>query len=179
MHFGADAVPDKLPYHRKTVLLDQALHRVANIAEPVSRPHLFNRAVERFLCHVQQLLHFRLDPTHWNRNCRIRVVPIDFHSEVDRYDVAFLQLPLRRRNPVNDFAVHRRTENTGVTPVPFERRLARFARDEPPGFFLEVHRRHSRPYKFPQSLQHLVNNQSRAVHLFELIGAAQMNRHVS
>jgi len=24
-----------------------------------------------------------------------------------------------------------------------------------------------------------VNNQSRAVHLFELIGAAQMNRHVS
>src|SRR5579859_1961178 len=179
VHSRTDAVPDKFANHRKTVLFDQALHRVTNIAEPVSRAHLVNRTVERFLGHVQELLHFRLDLADRNRDRRIRVVPIDFHSEIDRYDVAFLQLPLRRRNPVNDFAVHRRAKNAGITPISLERRLAGLSRDEPLGFFLEVHRGHSRLYKLPQSLQHLVDGESRAMHFFELFGAAQMNRHIS
>src|SRR5215831_14691287 len=33
VHFCADAVPDEFAHHRKTVLLDPGLHRVANIAE--------------------------------------------------------------------------------------------------------------------------------------------------
>src|ERR1700719_1688669 len=47
MHLGADAVPDKLAHYRKTMLLDQTLHRVAHIAEPVARAHLIDGAVER------------------------------------------------------------------------------------------------------------------------------------
>src|SRR5260221_6969455 len=53
VHLGADAVTHKFPHHRKTILLDPALHRVAYIAEPVPRPHLFNSAVQRFPGHFQ------------------------------------------------------------------------------------------------------------------------------
>src|SRR5262249_20587701 len=49
--------------------------------------------------------------------------------------------------------------------------------DEPLGFFLEVHRGDSWLYKLPQSLQHFVDDESGAVHFFELFRAAQMNRH--
>src|SRR5215471_16250755 len=87
VHFRSDAMPDKFANHRKTILLDQALHCVANVTEPVSRAHLVNRAVERFLGHVEQLLQFRLDLPHRNRDRRIRVIPIHFHSKVDGHDV--------------------------------------------------------------------------------------------
>src|SRR5882724_4321239 len=46
VHPRANSVPDELAYHRKTVLLDPALHRVADIAEPVARPHLVDRAIQ-------------------------------------------------------------------------------------------------------------------------------------
>src|SRR6267378_6226663 len=44
MHLCADAMPDKYPDHRKSVLFHPALHRVAYIAEPVACAHLFDRA---------------------------------------------------------------------------------------------------------------------------------------
>src|SRR5438046_3098166 len=40
MHSGADAMPNEFPHHRKTVLLDPALHRVADVAEAVTGAHL-------------------------------------------------------------------------------------------------------------------------------------------
>src|SRR6266568_8193545 len=46
VHPRSDPVPDKLAHHRKTVLLHPALHRVANIAQPVARAHLVNRAIQ-------------------------------------------------------------------------------------------------------------------------------------
>src|SRR6266481_2583285 len=66
VHPRADAVPDELPHHRKTVLLHPTLHRVADIAEPVARPHLVDRAIQRFAGYVQQLLHFRPNLPHRN-----------------------------------------------------------------------------------------------------------------
>src|SRR6266478_8533318 len=107
MHLGADAVPDKFPHHRKSVLFNPALHRVAYIAEPVSRTHLFNRAIQRFAGHIQQLLRFRPNLSDRHRHRRIREIPIHFHPEIDRDDIAFAQLALWRRDPVNDLAVHR------------------------------------------------------------------------
>src|SRR6516225_6869205 len=52
MHPGSDAVSHKLPHHRVPVLLHPTLHRVPDIAEPVARPHLVDRAVQRFAGHV-------------------------------------------------------------------------------------------------------------------------------
>src|SRR5438128_1685488 len=179
VHLRSDTMPDKFANHRKTVLLDQALHRITDIAEPVARAHLVNRTVERLSRHVQQLLPFRPALPARNRDRRIRVVPVHFHSEVDGYDVAFLQLPLRRRNPVNDLTVHRGAKDAGITPVPLERRLAGLSRDEPFGFFFKVHRGNARRQKLTQSLHHIVDYQSRAVHFFQLFRAAQMNRHDS
>src|SRR5882724_2254693 len=143
MHLGTDAVPDKLAHYRETVLLDQALHRVANVAEAVARAHLFDGAVERVAGHIQQLLQLRLNLADRNRYRRIREISIHFHAEVDRDDVAFLQLALRRRNPVNDLAVHRRAKHAWITPIPFEGRVPGFAGDFFPGDLLEVHRRHT------------------------------------
>src|SRR5258706_5614307 len=61
MHLGADAVPHELPYDRKPVLLDQTLHRVANVAEAVAGAHLVDGAVQRVAGYIQQLLQFRLN----------------------------------------------------------------------------------------------------------------------
>src|SRR6266568_2842259 len=95
VHLRSDAVPDKLPHHGKPVLLDPALHRVADITEAVARAHLVDRTVQRFAGHLQQLLDFRPNPPDWNRDRRIRVVAVHFHPEIDGDDVAFSQLPLR------------------------------------------------------------------------------------
>src|SRR6266851_4754795 len=95
VHLRSDTVPDKLPHHGKPVLLDPALHRVADIAEAVARAHLVYRTVQRFAGHLQELLDFRPNLPDWNRDRRIRVVAVHFHPEIDGDDVAFSQLPLR------------------------------------------------------------------------------------
>src|SRR5467141_2290879 len=107
MHLGADAMADKFPHHRKSVLFHPALHRVTYIAEPVARAHFFNRAVQRFASYIQQLLRFRPNLSDRHGDRRIREIPIHFHPEIYRDDVAFAQLALGRWNPVNDLAVHR------------------------------------------------------------------------
>src|SRR5258708_6064057 len=95
MQLGTDAVPDKLAHYRKTVLLDQTLHRMAHITEAVACAHLFDGAVERVASYIQQLLQFRFYVADRNRYRRIREVPVHFHAEVDGDDVAFSQLALR------------------------------------------------------------------------------------
>src|SRR5713226_5878868 len=47
VHPGANAMTDELPHHGKTVLLDPALHCVANITEPVAGAHLADASVQR------------------------------------------------------------------------------------------------------------------------------------
>src|SRR6266849_2478381 len=143
VHLGADAVPDELPHHRISVLLDPALHRIADIAEPVASAHLVDRAVQRFPGNLQQLLHLWTNAAHGDGHCRIRVIPVHFHPEVDRDDIAFAQLTLGRRNPVNDLAVHRSAQHARITTVSLERRLARPSSDFLLGKPLEVHRRQS------------------------------------
>src|SRR5205823_8358380 len=52
VHLRADAVPDKLPHHRETVLFDPTLYRVTDIAKTITGAHLINRAVQRFAGHL-------------------------------------------------------------------------------------------------------------------------------
>src|SRR4030095_7281744 len=118
VHLGANAVPDEFAYYRKSILLDQALHRVANIAEAVAGAHLFNGAGERVAGHIQQFLQFRANLTDRNGDSRVREISIYFHAEVDGDDIAFLQLALRRRDPVNNLAVHRCAENARIPAIP-------------------------------------------------------------
>src|SRR6266849_5848988 len=179
VHPRSDPVPDELTHHRETVLLHPALHRVADIAEPVAGAHFVDRAVQRFPGHIQQLLHFRPNPPHRDSDRGIRVVAIHFHPEIDRDDVAFAQLALRRWNTVNDLAVHRGTQHAGITTISLERRLARSSGDFFPGKLLEVHRRYSRLYRASQRGQDLVHEKAGAVHLFQLFRASQVNRHLS
>src|SRR6266567_4423095 len=179
VHLRSDPVTHELTHHRETVLLNPALHGVADIAEPVARAHLVDRAIQRFPGHIQQLSHFRLNLPHRDSDRRIRVVAVHFHPEIDRHDVAFAQLPLWRRNPVNDLAVHRRAQHAGITSISLERRLARSPGDFFLGKLLEVHRRYSRLYRTSQRRQNLVHEKARVVHLFQLFRASQMNRHQS
>src|SRR5437016_3025661 len=46
VHLRSDPVPDELAHYRETVLLHPALHRVADIPEPVARAHLVDRAIQ-------------------------------------------------------------------------------------------------------------------------------------
>src|SRR5438270_13003752 len=99
MHPGADAVPDKLPHHRETVLLDPALHGMADVAEAVASAHLVNRAVVRLAGHIQHLLSLRPHLPQSDRHRGVRIITVHFHPEIDRDDIAFAQLALGRRNP--------------------------------------------------------------------------------
>src|SRR5690242_15906274 len=66
VHPSTDAVPDKLPHHRKTVLFDPALHRVANVPQAVAGAHLVDGAVQRFAGHLEQFLHLGPNLAHRN-----------------------------------------------------------------------------------------------------------------
>src|SRR5580704_5976972 len=172
VHLRSDAVPHRLPHHRESVLLDPALHRVPDIAQPVARAHFIDRAIQRFAGHIQELLHLRADLSHGHGDGRIGVIAVDLHAEVDRNHFAFAQLALRRGNPVNDLAVHRRAQHAGIPAIPLERGLAGPAGDEPLGNSFEVHRRHSGFYFRPKLVQDFMHHLARAVHLFEFSGAA-------
>src|SRR5712671_3474034 len=166
MHLGADAMPDKFPHHRKSVLFHPALHRIAYIAEPVACAHLFNRAIQRFAGHVQQLLRLWPNLSDRHRHRRIREIPVHFHPEIYRDDVAFAQLAFRRWNPVNNFAVHRSAQRARIPTVPFECRLARLSGNFLLGQSLEVHRRQPRAHRIAQRRQYVVHNEPGTVHLF-------------
>src|SRR5205807_478435 len=120
VHLRADAVPDKLPPHRETVLFDPNLYRVTDIAKTITGAPLINRAVQRFAGHLQQLLHLRPNPAERNRHRRVRVVAVHFHAEIERDDVAFAQFALGRGNPVNNLAVHRSAQHAGIPAVALE-----------------------------------------------------------
>src|SRR5579863_2392976 len=177
MHLGADAVPDKLTNYRVPVLLDPSLHRVTDIAQPIARAHFVDRAIQRLSSHFQQLFGFRSDLSNRHSHRRISEVSVHFHPEVDRDDVALAKFPLGRRNPVNDLAVHRSAERAGITAISLERRPSGLATDLLLSKLLEVHRRQTRPNNPAERLQDLVNNETCAVHLFQLFRTAQMNRH--
>src|SRR5260370_19651157 len=115
VHLRSDPVPNELAHYRETVLLHPALHRVADIAKPVARAHLVNRAVERFAGHIQHLPHFRLNPPHRDSDRRITVVAVHFHPEINRNDVALAQLPLLPRTPVHHLALHGRATYALIT----------------------------------------------------------------
>src|SRR5262252_5932990 len=67
VHLGANAMPNEFAHYRKPVFLDQALYRMANVAEAVACAHLIDGAVERIASYVQQLLQFRSDLADRNR----------------------------------------------------------------------------------------------------------------
>src|SRR5437870_6924875 len=179
VHFRANPVPHEFAHHRETVLLHPALHRVADIAEAVARAPLVDRAIQRFPGHIQQLPHFRPNLPHRYSDRRTRVVAFPLHPEIDRDDIAFAQFPLRRRNPVNDLAVHRGAQHAGITAISLECRLARSSGDFFLGKLLEVHRRYSRLYHTAQRGQDFVHEKPGAVHLFQLFRAPEVNRHRS
>src|SRR5438034_395873 len=146
---------------------------------PFARAHLLDSAVQRFPGHIQQLLQFRPNLPHRDSNGGIRIVPVHFHPEIDRDDISFAQLALRRGNPVDDLAVHRRAQHTGITAISLERCLARSSGDFFLGNLLEVHRRYSRLYRASQRGQDFVHEKPGAMHLFQLFRASQVNRHQS
>src|SRR5271163_1717335 len=114
VHFGADAVPHEFPHYRVTVLLGPALYRVADIAEPISRTHLVDGAIQRLASYIQQLLQLRSNLSHRDGNRRIREVAVYFHPKVDGNNLAFAQLALGRRDSVNDLAIHGSTQHARV-----------------------------------------------------------------
>ena len=68
VHLCANAVTHKLPHNGKTVLLDPTLHRVPDITQPVARPHLVDRSVQRLTGHIEKLLQLRADVPHGDGN---------------------------------------------------------------------------------------------------------------
>src|ERR1017187_10009494 len=88
MELGADAMAHILPHYRKPIRLDVALHRAADVKQPVAGPHLVDGELERFLRHTQQLFGLLAHFADRHGNGGIAIVAVQLHPGVDGNDVA-------------------------------------------------------------------------------------------
>src|SRR5215813_1461652 len=97
VHFATDSVPNILTYDRVTMILGMLLHRPANVTQMQARAAMFNRALQAFFCHPDQLQQLRSDITHRHRRCRIADKAIQRDTYVDGKDVTALEFVTRRK----------------------------------------------------------------------------------
>src|ERR1700678_4225342 len=167
MHLGADAMTYKFPHHRKTAFLHPLLHGRRNIAQPVSRPDLIDRLLQRFARHPQQLLALRADLPYRNRHRRVAKITIQLDAKIHRKNVAFFQLPRRRWYPVHHFLVNRSAHRARIPAVALERRLGLVLDRVSLGERVQILRRNSRLHHLAHLSQSAVHHLPRAVHLFQ------------
>src|SRR5260370_1415264 len=103
--------------------------------------------------------------------------PPEYDPQTGWNEATSAQSALGRRDPVNELAVHRSAQRGRIPAVALDRRLARLSGDFFLGQLFEVHRRNSRPHRSAQRRQAIVHDEPGAMHFFQLITAAQMNRH--
>ena len=99
------------------VLLDMALDRCRDVAQPLPMPRLLEPLPQRRLRHRQQP-HCLLG--HWadgNRHRRVRMEAVQLRAQVDPDNVAFPQQPPGVRDSMNDLVVDRRADRCRKTPV--------------------------------------------------------------
>src|SRR5271165_1604020 len=175
-----NSVTHKFADHTEPFRFHYFLYRGSHIAQRRSGLDFPDAALERSLRYRQQALRARGNLlTHRYGNRRIAVVAVQNYARVDRNNVSVTKHPLRGRNSVNHFLVHRGAQYTRVSTVALECRLRAQFPNLPGGGILEVLRRCSRLYKLPDMLEHLVNHLAAAPHLLDLLRRLDHDWHAT
>src|SRR6185312_5293314 len=166
---GPDSVSYELTDYAEAIGFDHFLHARADIAYRAANARRLNRALQRSLRYVEQLLDLRLQMVpNRNRHGRICIVAVEHHTAVDRNDVAFLQHALGGWNAVHDLLIHRGAEHARVIVITLERRFGPKLLDLGSCNGLQIHRADAGLYSRHGGVEHLPNDAPTAAHLLNL-----------
>src|SRR5258706_102907 len=95
VHAAPDTVTNVVPHHGITVRFRMRLDRPANVPQVVSSPAFFDRQLETFLGNLNQFQTILANLPDRNRRCRVPYKTVEGNSNINRKNVAFLQLITR------------------------------------------------------------------------------------
>ena len=135
-------------------------------------PHALDRLVERLFGHPQQPRRFLRHRPDRQRDRAVAEIPVERRADVDRNDVAFVQHPAARRNPVDHLVVDRRADRRRIPVITLERR--RRPRGENPLLRQRIEVRRRRPGRDVrrQLRQHVADQTAGFAHPLQLGGRA-------
>src|SRR5205823_5724809 len=123
VELAADAVPHEVAHDRVAVRLDNVLHRLADVRDAPPRPALGDRALERPLRDLHELLRLVAHLPDRDRARRVSNIPFVDDAEVEADDVALLQHLLLRRDPVHYLLVDARAQVRRIAEIALEHAL--------------------------------------------------------
>src|SRR5215212_3265273 len=178
VHLAPDAVPDERADDREALRLDVPLDRVRDVTEAIARHALRHRREQRLLGRLEQLLRDRRDRPDRERARGIRDPAVVHDADVDRQDVAALELVLAR-DAVHDHRVRRGADRAGEAAVALEGRDGALRADEALGRFVELLRRDAGTDLALDQLQRADEDVARGGHLVDLLGRLLDDHSVS
>ena len=99
VHAAPHPVPDEAPDDAEAARLDDLLHRVADVAEPVARLRLGDAEHHRLIGHLDQPFGFAGNRANRIHPAGIAIPALDDEGHVDIEDVALLQQGAAARAP--------------------------------------------------------------------------------
>ena len=140
---------------------------MSEIREP--DPGFREAEVKRFLRHPQQIGSLFRNAANGHRDRRIPEEPVEQRAEVDRDDVALVQLAARG-DAVDHLFVHRRADRRRISMVPLEGRLAATVTHARLGQRIEVRRSDAGRHYTLQLGEHIGHQRVGGPHALELRG---------
>ncbi len=87
-----DAVADEASHDGEAGILDDGLHGVRDVSDPILVARLGDSRRERLLCDIQQALRLGLDLAHGERVRAVCDVRVERDPDVDRHEIAVSEL---------------------------------------------------------------------------------------
>jgi hypothetical protein len=174
-----DPVAHEGPHHPEAVALAVHLHGVGDIADAIARAALHDGFVEALACYVDQLLHPRRHRAHGKGDRAVTVISFHDTPEVEPDDVAFLELPLGRRDTVDDFLIDRRAYRSRVPAIALEGRRGAPAEDEGLDLGVDLLGGDPRPYQPLEEGLDVGEDSTRRAHVLELAGRLEQDHRAT
>src|SRR5881394_199418 len=176
---AADAVPAVFAHDREALLLDEALHRVADVTEPRSGPDRADAAPHALEADSRQTLADDRRCADEEHPARVAVELVFDHGDVDVHNVAVLQHALAR-DAVADDVVHGRADRLREAAVVERRRdRAEVVHDVVVADLVEVIRRHSGFDVRADHIEHVGREAAGDAHLLLFVRRLDRDRHAS
>ena len=163
-----DSVIHEGTHYPEAMALAMLLHGVGDVADAIAHAALHDGFVETLPRDVDELLHPGRHRAHGERHRAITVVAFYDTPEIEPDDVALLELPLGRRNTVDDFLVDRGAHRGRIPAVALEGRGGSSGQDEGLDLGVDLLGRHAGLDQPPEQGLDLGENSARRAHVLEL-----------
>src|SRR5688500_10097461 len=101
MKMFSNSMSNQFADYSVTVFFSVTLNSFTDVAQSSAGYRFFNSAVERLFGYFQEIQDFRFHFSDWKSKSRVAVIPVHFHTAIDRDNVTGFQFILTR-NSVND-----------------------------------------------------------------------------